>query len=68
MSGALDSHRQAALLVFAQTGLLASLDLTKLIYVALQGLEILVVKIRYVCLVLKNLSHDALLSVEQKLA
>lgn len=61
MPSSLDSHAQAPLLAFAQAGFLACLDLAVLIYVALQGFEILMVKIRYVCSVLKNLRHLKLL-------
>ena len=57
MTGALDSTCQLALLHFGQAGLLARLDLAILIYVALQGLKILVVKKRHVSAVFKNLCH-----------
>lgn len=53
----LDSDRQSALFALLQTSLLARLNLTEAIHVALQGLEILVVEIWNICLVLKNLSH-----------
>jgi len=59
----LDSYAQVALLTLGQTSLLTSLDLAVLVYVALQGLEILVVKVSYVCTVLKNLCHK---NVEQR--
>jgi hypothetical protein len=56
--GALDSHAQTALFVLFETRLFAGLDLSELIDVALQGLEVLVVKICHVCPMLKNLRHN----------
>lgn len=67
MTSPLDSGAQTALLTLFQTSLLARLDLTKLIDVALQGLEVLVIKIRYIRAVLKNLCHY-LLGTETNLA
>ena len=57
---ALNGNRQTALLVLLQASLFAGLYLAKLVYIALQGLEVLVVKICYVCLVFKNLRHNIL--------
>ncbi len=57
MARALNRARQLPLLALGQTGLFARFDLAVLVDVALQGLEILVVKKCYVCPVLKNLSH-----------
>jgi hypothetical protein len=57
VASTLDGGAQATLLAFGKTGLLASFDLAVNIYVALQGLEVLVVKVSDVCLVLKNFSH-----------
>jgi len=53
----LDAGAQLTLLALSKASLLASFDLSVNIYVALQGLEVLVVKIWDVCLVLKNLCH-----------
>jgi hypothetical protein len=61
MSSPLDSHCQTALLTLGQTSLLASFDLPVLVYIALQGLKVLVVKKRYVCSVFKYLCHLILL-------
>jgi hypothetical protein len=57
MSSPLDSNAQTALLTLGQTGLLASFDLSVHVHVALQGLEVLVVKKCYVCAVFKDLCH-----------
>jgi hypothetical protein len=54
---ALDSYAQVTLLTLGQAALLAGFDLAVLVYVALQGLEVLVVKVSYVSAVLKNLCH-----------
>jgi hypothetical protein len=61
--GTLDSGTQPTLLTFGQAGLLAGLDLSVLVHVALQGLEILVVKKRYIGPVLKYLCHCFLLKL-----
>jgi hypothetical protein len=57
MSRPLDSHRQAPLLTLRQTGLLTGLYLPVNVNVPLQGLKVLVVKIRYISPVFKNLRH-----------
>src|SRR5690606_21462645 len=57
VAGALHSAGQLSLLRFSQASLLAGFYLTKLVYVTLQGFEILVVKICYICTMLKNLCH-----------
>jgi hypothetical protein len=62
VTGALDSGAQTALLGLGQTGLFAGFDLSVDVYETLQGLEILVVKVRYVGFVLKNLCHNVLKS------
>jgi hypothetical protein len=54
---AFDCAGQLALFAFRQTGLFACLNLAVLVNVALQGLKILIVKIRYVCSMLKYLCH-----------
>ena len=58
---ALDGGCQTALLALGEAGLLAGFDLAVHVYKALQGLEVLVVKVWYVSLVLKNLCHGCLL-------
>ena len=50
-------YTQASLFVFFDASFLTTLDLAVLINVSLQGFEVLVVKIRYICSVLKNLCH-----------
>jgi len=57
VASALDSRTKTALLALGKTGFLAGLDLTVLVHVTLQGLKILVVEKRDICLVLKNLCH-----------
>jgi len=57
VAGALYGSGQLSLLALGQSGLFTRLYLPVLVDVALQGLKILVVKKRYVCLVFKYLSH-----------
>ena len=54
---ALDGNAQVALLALGQAGLLARLDLSVYVYVTLQGLNVLVVKIWYIAAMFKNLCH-----------
>jgi hypothetical protein len=61
VTSALNSNAQTTLLVLFQTSLLARLNLTELVDVTLQVLEIFVVKVCNVSLVLKNLSHVKIL-------
>ena len=55
MARALDCTSQLALLTLGQAGSLARLNLSVLIDIALQGFEVLVVKIGYVGSMFKNL-------------
>jgi hypothetical protein len=57
----LDGDAQTALLALGQASLLAGFYLPVDIHVTLQGLEVLVVKKRYVSLILKYLCHKLLL-------
>ena len=63
MAGTLDSFCQLTLLAFGKTGLLTSLDLSVLVHIPLQGLEILVVEVWNVCSMFKNLCHFFLICV-----
>ena len=58
MPGAFDGASQLALLALGQAGFLAGFYLSVLVHIALQGLEILVVKKGYVGPVLKYLCHS----------
>ena len=53
MAGPLDSLGQPALLAFCQAGLFAGLNLPVNVYITLQGLEVLIVKIWYIGSVFK---------------
>jgi len=57
VTGALDSNAQTALLALGKAGLFAGLDLPVHVYETLQRFDILIVKKRNVCFVLKNFSH-----------
>ena len=61
MSCSLDSNSQMALLTLGQARFLTRLNLTILIYIALQRLEIFVVEIRDVCPVFENFCHGLFL-------
>lgn len=58
MASALDSSSQTALLALGEAGLLACFDLSINVYIALQSLEIFVVKIWNVGALLKYLCHN----------
>jgi hypothetical protein len=57
MPSALNSSTQPTLLTLSQPSLLTRLNLTVNVYVPLQSLKVLVVKVSHISLVLKNLSH-----------
>ena len=57
MAGALDGAGQLTLLAFGKSGLFSLFNLSVLVYVALQGLKVLVVKESYVGLMLEYLCH-----------
>jgi len=57
VTSAFDGGCQMALLAFGEAGLFASFNLSVYIYETLQGLNVLVIEIRNVGPVFKNLRH-----------